>query len=284
MKVPLEPIPTEQMATASVPPPSRARVSERKPPAVSAQSAHQPGQLHKAYPWLLGTSLCMSALLCWLYVSKPVIAPAAVAPSVQTSPAEEAETSNPVVVKPAAADGKIKSLAPSETRLPGEQAEPTAAPPEAPVAAAPLKVAPGKLAALRGNGSAEGLGWESTNLKVQHILSADSGGGELEKIILNVPVRYQTRTMRWTTADIEKARNVLARLMIYERDLNALRQQGEGILNDWNSLLENTVPSSVLRADSPSLPYNHGNGASQTDLPDSTEVIKVDKSEEEPAK
>ncbi len=27
----------------------------------------------KAYPWLLGASTCLSALLCWMYVSKPVI-------------------------------------------------------------------------------------------------------------------------------------------------------------------------------------------------------------------
>lgn len=278
MKVPLEPIPTEQMTIVEktvAAPRAQLRELQATAPDVPVATEPSPNQLSKAYPWLLGASLCMSGILCWMYVTKPVIAPAAVQTPAQS---ESTEAVKPVMVKPTALVGKAAPLAPSENLLPGEEPKNvTATGSRHP--AAPLRVDPGKLAAMRGSSSAQGNGWESTNLKVQHILSADSGNGELEKIILNVPVRYETRTMRWTPTDVEKARNVLARLMIYERDLNNLRQQGKGILKDWNSLLESTVPSAVLRADSPSLPYNHGSGTQQGDLPDSSSVIKVDKPE-----
>lgn len=122
----------------------------------------------------------------------------------------------------------------------------------------------------------DGSGWENTNARVQHILSADTGDGELSKIVLNVPVLYETRTMRWTLTDVEKARDILTRLMVYENNLSKLKQEGKVLLADWNRLLEKTVPASSLRADSPSLPYNHSNRSAGDNIQDSGSSIKIE--------
>jgi len=272
MKVPLEPIPTEQMAVTSDSATLSSNQMKKTEPTSVEPLAPTASPMNKCYPWLLGVSVCLSGVLCWMYVTKPVMAPAAVT----AAETKEDLTKNVIKVTPVVDIAKGVPLVPSENLLPGESPD-TAAAVKGARSSNPVSIPPRQLSKIKAGASTEGDGWENTNLKVQHILSADSGSGELEKIILNVPVRYETRSMRWTPEDIKKARNVLARLMVYERDLNNLRQQGKGILKDWNSLLENTVPSEVLRADSPSLPYNQGYGVQPSVLPDSSSVIKVDK-------
>lgn len=157
-------------------------------------------------------------------------------------------------------------LIPSENALPGVLSADRALATQSPKAIDPSQLA----------GSGDGSGWETTNSRVQHILSADTGNGELTKIVLNVPVLYQTRTMRWTPADIKKARGVLTRLMVYEGNLAKIKQEGKALLMDWNQILEKTVPAQALRADSPSLPYNHGEQLRNGGLPDSGSTIKVE--------
>lgn len=291
MKVPLEPIPTEQIVLVKQKPPGRelraagatramAGAMDAGRPPVKAQA--DAGQLEKAYPWLLGVSTCLSALLCWMYVTKPVIvqespSPAA-RPAVQAAAGNAGNPADKAEDEPA-----VASLVPSDTRLPGSDAPSgTVAKPvsaqsahgDAPLA--PLAVDP-RMLSKAGDAREESVavGWEKTNLKVQHILSADAGTGSNEKIVLNVPVLYQTRSMRWTPDKIMKAQDVLARLMLYERSLSNLRKDGESIVADWNAIIRDSVPASALRADSPSLPYNHGQGGS-TGLPGSSSVIQVE--------
>lgn len=210
--------------------------------------------LDKAYPWLLGGSLVLSAILCWMYVNKPVVIREGGESAGQTSPHNESD----------AAGDKV-SLVPSSKDLPGNAGKKSVSSP------ALAKTRAG--AAL----STYAPGWESTNLKVQHILSVDTGSTELEKIVLNVPVLYETRTMRWDQDDIAKAREIMKRLMLYERNLNKLRNEGRGILKDWNLLLGETAPTMALRADSPTLPYNHSQDEEPGMLPDSSTVIKVER-------
>ncbi|BDS08506.1 hypothetical protein NT6N_35460 [Oceaniferula spumae] len=296
MQVPLDPIPTKPIAVAEQTPAEveemirqleasseKTNVAQPVAPAKVVKSPVVTGkdQLNKAYPWLLAASVCLSGVLCWMYVTKPVMAPAAVATDMPSSTEDIAEpiTAPADLAKsPASHSGdETAALVPSDDVLPGGPVNNGPNKPGTPDSGSPVSIDPQKLAAMTGDASEAGSGWESTNLKVQHILSADSGNGELEKIILDVPVRYQTRTMRWTPTDVEKARSVLARLMIYERDLHNLRIQGKSILSDWNELLEQTVPAEALRADSPSIPYNQGSEGGG--LPGSSSVIKVDKSD-----
>lgn len=289
MKGPLEPIPTEQLVIVKNNLPS----AEIKAFGQDADGPQKAGrnlaQLDKAYPWLLGASTCLSAMLCWMYVTKPVITTSnAPEPPESMAPTEVLADSSldPSIV--AAADvgegvepkSPSRDLVPSEKTLPGLTRESGDGTKVAGSATARAQSNdPGDLvSAPMGNDMPDAnLGWETTNLKVQHILSADSGNGELEKIVINVPVLYETRTMRWSPADVAKARTVLARLMIYERNLSNLRQEGQTILKDWNSILENTVPGPALRADSPSLPYNHGQGSQPDNIPESSSSIKVGK-------
>lgn len=266
----LEPIPTKPAVVIDATQSSIRANGGHK--AMNQYKTPESGGLMKAYPWLLATSVCLSGVLCWLYVTKPVMAP------LHAAPGRDADVINIAENQVSQPTDNTAALLPSDTSLPGT--EPGDQTSHDRNSDAPLSIDPRALAEMGGEDSDKG--WESTNLKVQHILSADSGSGQLEKIILDVPVRYQTRTMRWTSHDIEQARNVLGRLMIYERDLHNLRKQGQTILKDWNTLLEHTVPAAALRADSPSIPYNHAERHDRGGLPDSSAVIKVDKAPVEP--
>ena len=228
-------------------------------------------RIDAAYHWLLITSLVLSSILCWLYVTKPVIVQ-------DKSASDKPMNDNMSAMSGGPQGGRVAALVPADESLPGREL--SQAPDEGPLNSGGLqKISPVALteSGVENKDSALSLGWESTNYKVQHILSVDAGGDELEKIVLNVPALYQTRTMRWSAEDVVKARNVMQRLMVYESNLNNLRTEGEGILRDWNELIEKTSPTAALRADSPSLPCNHGQGESPGDLPESSSVIKVNR-------
>ena len=275
MKVPLEPIPTEQIVLAKEKPPRTSMMApDTRHPIITPAVPQDSGQLEKAYPWLLGVSTCLSALLCWMYVSKPVIVQET---AVSSQPQEIIE---PAAPKPKLVEqttqvttNRVAELVPSDNQLPSAGNTKVAS-----ASGQPEMVIDPRATSRASRDAAEAgvvPGWEKTNLKVQHILSADLGTGEHERIVLNVPVLYESRNMRWTPTDIEKAREILARLMLYERNLSNLRKESHVILADWNHLLKQTVPATSLRADSPSLPYNQGQQLSPTLLPESS-LIKVE--------
>jgi hypothetical protein len=282
MKAPLEPIPKETALLVK-----QAASGSGNNADDSAFARLSSYQADKVYPWLLGVSITISAVLCWLYVTKPVILI-----SDSSSPGQsQAMVSNKDSAKGLlngseagrSSHGKA-ALVPSDNGLPesssamNHSADSTSLAHlphngQSPHTRNPAMLAKSHAGAI---GSPFFLGWESTNLKVQHILSVDAGGGELEKIVLNVPVLYQTRTLRWTAEDITKARSVMTRLMEYERNLNQLRGEAQSILKDWNQILQTTAPTVALRADSPTLPYNHGNSSEPESLPDSSSAIKLE--------
>jgi len=251
-----------------------------KPSSEPVTSAAAPIQLNKGYPWLLGLSVCLSAVLCYLYITKPVIISQSPRSEVSQNDAGAEVGSEDSTGK--RSGGKTSSqstkaaLLPSDSGLPGTNlssgsGDATDQSKRSGARGAPKSIDPRLLAT-----AGDGTGWETTNSRVQHILSADNGSGELTKIVMNVPVLYQTRTMRWTPTDIQRARDVLTRLMVYENNLSKLKQEGRALLSDWNRLLEKTVPTSALRADSPSLPYNHSRQSGAGNLPDSGSTIKVE--------
>ena len=63
--------------------------------------------------------------------------------------------------------------------------------------------------------SSDWNGWEKTNLQMQHVLSANLDGANVQKIVINTPVYYESRTMRWSKKDIAQARDILSRLVVY---------------------------------------------------------------------
>lgn len=200
----------------------------------------------RVYPFLLFASTAAAGVFCLMYITKPFIqASQAVTPQL---------TSQPVFVKANTSPAE-SSMMPDKDRLPGEK----------PVGATPSS------AAQSGNP------FEQTNLRIQHILTAEAPGGHVSKIDLDVPVLYQSRNLRWTPAEVAEARELLIRLADYQEKSRTLRLEGTELLDSWNRLIERSIPATDLRADSPTLPTNQQDAA---DAPrpaglDTTELIQI---------
>ena len=166
----------------------------------------------------------------------------------------------------AANESAKTGLLPSSDRLPGESSSPT---PNHDSTTPPHATLPSLLS---------GSPYEETNLRIQHILKAEGPGGFLARIDLDVPVLYQSRNLRWTPEDVAAARNLVGRLITYQETTNQLRAQGVGLLEEWNRLMDRSLPVKELRADSPSLPANQ-DAAAHTPHPPAgspnTESIKI---------
>lgn len=200
----------------------------------------------RAYPWLLAISTGVAALFCLMYITKPVIVP-----SSPMSPAGPAPS--PAAPAPLASSGRPAApagLMPSGDRLPGEQNP--AAGGVKPIPADPRRAVPGPPSTTA---------FEETNLRVQHILTAEAPGGHVNRIDIDVPVLYQSRNLRWSAEEVAQARTLLIRLMDYQEKAGALRSEGVELLESWNRLIGNSIPASDLRADSPSLPANQEDAA-----------------------
>jgi len=213
----------------------------------------------RAYPWLLVLSTLVAAAFCLLYMTKPVIVPAPAMIAAGTAPQAMAAAE-----APGKAAARQASLLPSRDSLPGEKPEP----PAQPLASDPREayLTPPVTSAF-----------EETNLRIQHILTAETPGGGLDRIVLDVPVLYQSRNLRWTQAEVEQARILLIRLMDYQDQSRALRAEGIALLDAWNNLVDRSIPGAALRADSPSLPSNQEDAASAPRPADfiSTDSIKI---------
>jgi hypothetical protein len=197
----------------------------------------------RAYPWLLFLSTAVAALFCLLYITKPVYipSPAMIAPGtpLKTTTAEKIQTS------PAATASPRSPLLPAGDSLPGERDS------------KPVPVDPRKVSAA----SPAVSHFEETNLRIQHVLTAEAPGGQLDRIILDVPVLYQSRNLRWTPDEVTAARDLLVRLMDYQDKCRSLRAEGIGLLDSWNQLIERSIPATQVRADSPTLPANQQDAA-----------------------
>lgn len=225
-------------------------LSNSTSPAPNRRAAACPVQ--RAYPWLLVTSTALAALFCGLYMTKPVIVSGR-----QPGPAATANSPAPVFAssqtKPA------DSLMPRPGALPGDVTKPQPADPR-------------RLAsAQEGPENA----FEETNLQIQHVLKAQGPGGEdLGKIDLKVPVLYRSRALRWTPEEVAKARDLMVRIGNYQEASRMIRDEGNNLLAEWNTLVGNSIPTAVLRADSPSLTGEAQPAADPEGL-DSAEAIEI---------
>ena len=101
-----------------------------------------------------------------------------------------------------------------------------------------------------------GAKFEETNIRVQHVLDAESPSGDISRIIVDIPVLYQSRNLRWSQQEATEARALLTRLTDHQEKTRILRDEGAQLLSAWNDLMDRSVPTAALRADSPSLPEN----------------------------
>lgn len=222
-------------------------------PAANRRAGTCPVQ--RAYPWLLVASTALAAVFCGLYLNKPVIiASGGPGPSVTaTAPAP------PFPALASAAPKKpADSLMPRGSDLPGDTSKPQAADPR-------------RLASAEAG--PEGA-FEETNLRIQHVLKAQGPAGEdLGKIMLEVPVLYRSRALRWTPEDVTQARDLMARISNYQEASRMIRDEGQKLLGEWNALVGESIPAPVLRADSPSL-SSELQPATGEEL-DSTQAIEI---------
>ncbi len=210
--------------------------------------------VQRVYPWLLFGSTSVAAVFCLMYITKPVI-------MASEGPAPGSPDRS-VFSRPVATTAITSSLMPNQDRLPGEK-----------IASQPTSTATPGTPPLSHSTAA----FEQTNLRIQHILTAEAPGGHLAKIDLDVPVLYQSRNLRWTAEEVNEARDLLARLSNYQEKSRMLRVEGAQLLDSWNHLVELSIPAGELRADSPTLPTNQQDAA-DTPRPaglDTTESIKI---------
>jgi hypothetical protein len=216
----------------------------------------------RAYPWLLSASTATAALFCLMYITKPVIVPA---PDSTQLPAP---AQKPVLSMNGGASSPA-SLMPSDDRLPGEPS--ASGQSSKPISSDPRSALPGP---------PSDTAFEETNLRVQHILTAEAPGGHKDRIDIDVPVLYQSRSLRWTTDEVAVARDLLVRLMDYQEKTRQLRSEGVELLDSWNHLVGESIPTAQLRADSPSLPENQEDAADAPRPADliTTEAIQIQSS------
>lgn len=204
----------------------------------------------RVYPWLLFASTAIAGVFCFMYITKPFI--------------QASQTATPIFVTPAPVSKSItppakSSLMPDKNRLPGD------------------KSTPGSANTTSQRAGSATAAFEQTNLRIQHVLTAESPGGHLSKIDLEVPVLYRSRNLRWTPAEVAAARQLLIRLADYQDKSRTLRLEGAELLDAWNRLVGQSIPADGLRADSPTLPTNQQDAA---DAPrpaglDTTELIQI---------
>lgn len=241
----MRPLPTSHQSTPIAPKPSAPATSiatsqtlELGPlnnPAPTSNRRATDCPIQRAYPWLLISSTALAAVFCGLYLTKPVLVADGRAEHA-TAAVEGAALSSGEKSLPT---GKPKSLLPKSGSLPGDAHKPQATDPR-------------HISSASKTGEST---YEETNLRVQHVLKAQGAdGADLGKIMLEVPVIYRSRSLRWTPEEVARARKLMTRIVNYQDASRMIREEGQILLTEWNSLIGETIPATVLRADSPSLP------------------------------
>lgn len=218
------------------------------------------------YPLLLLASTALAGVFCYLYISKPITLSPATVPVAVARPQPPAVAGTPAAIARSTPVTKPTGLVPNADQLPGDRLSP------------PPSVRPGQVSPRRAipSGSPTAA-FEETNLRIQHILTAETPAGDLSRIVLDVPVLYQTGTLAWTQTEVAEARELLKRLNDYQEQSRLLRDEGNRLLTSWNRLVGRTTPALVLRADSPALPGNQqaGDATPQPATLDTSESIQL---------
>lgn len=207
--------------------------------------------VQRLYTCLLLSSTAIAALFCFAYITKPVVV------------TYSSDSENPSISDPIAQIPVTKQLAPSNT-LPGVKPKKNT-----PTTKRELPPAP------------RTSGFEETNIRMQHILDAESTSGDIHRIVIDVPALYKSRNLRWSQDDAAHARVLLERLEQYQEKSRTLRDEGKLILEDWNKLMDASVPHQILRADSPSVSSNLLKSSRLNQIPES-DAVKIQRDNESP--
>jgi hypothetical protein len=216
--------------------------------------------INRAYPWLLAGSTAIAAIFCLMYITKPVVI---------STPEPGAEDSGKTMLTNAKPSASKAKLMPNANRLPGETSGAASnstgnhSPSQRTLPAPPSSSV-----------------FEETNIRVQHVLTAEAPGGHKARIDIDVPALYQSRSLRWSPDNVASARKLLIRLMDYQDKSRKLRAEGVELLDSWNQLIGDSIPAPDLRADSPSLPANQEDAS---DAPRPSGLITTESIQLQPA-
>ena len=211
-------------------------------PTPSSQSS---SEITLTYKYLLTFSTLSAVFFCWLYVTKPTIVTASKVAAEESVSTQSNASGSKEKAPPAPTLNSFAKL--NNSGLPGDTAKSETL---SPMSAAnrdsniPLPLS---------DSTKDLVGFEETNDRVQHVITAQSNSSS-ERIILEVPVIYKTRGLRFGPEQANEAQRVLRALKIYQSQIKKLHQDGKNIQLAWDSLLMSAQPVAALRADSPSLP------------------------------
>ncbi|MGC4017638.1 MAG: hypothetical protein QM755_24445 [Luteolibacter sp.] len=254
----MKPLPAEGSLTAgrpSGPSPLPTPLSQTGGPRSNSNRRNTASPGRGAYPWMLTASTLVAGAFCYLYVTKPVIVPGPELPP--TVPA----ISPAIVQSHSLAAGNtggnpLPAIGPSNDRLPGDPA-----------------VTPARSSGKPSTGSGA---YEESNFSVQHVVTAKAPNGVVKRLDFKVPVLYRSRNLLWTKKEVLTARELLGRLADYQEKTRALRAEGIALEDAWNRLMEQSMPTVGLQADSPSLPANQERSGSANMIPaNSAEPINI---------
>ncbi len=208
-------------------------------------SSQSNSEITLTYKYLLTFSTLSAVFFCWLYVTKPTVVSTTDADAQQNTAEQPTDSDSTEKSEPVATQNSFANL--SNAGLPGETTHSESQPSNS--AASKDSNIP-----LPTSDSTKDLvGFEETNDRVQHVITAQSNSSS-ERIILEVPVIYKTRGLRFGPEQANEAQRVLRALKIYQTQIKKLHQDGQNIQLAWDSLLMSAQPVEALRADSPSLP------------------------------
>lgn len=211
-------------------------------------------KVQRLYPILLLASTAVAAVFCFAYITKPVVV-------TYSSTLEKVDIPNPVTTPPVTP--VVKTEAPSNNPPAAKPKNQTSVAKQAPPSAPHT------------------VGFEETNIRMQHILDAESSNGEIHRIVIDVPALYKSRNLRWSQDDAAQARVLLRRLEDYQEKSRELRTEGSMILADWNKLMDASTPNQILRADSPSVSSNLLKSSQVSHSPNS-DAVKIQRDKETP--
>lgn len=208
------------------------------------------GPLQRAYPWLLFASTAVAAAFCFAYFNKSAVSPVSTTPIVSEK--------NDTLTNPATLPLGSEKIIPNGNTSPAGPSDDSLPPVSGPI--------PDSVLATE---------YEETNIRIQHVLEAESPTGDISRIVIDVPVLYRSGNLRLTRMQAEEARVILDKLELYQKNVSSLRTEGIALCTAWDSLIAESLPVGALSSDSPSLPKNQRNLPSPESTSGTTESIKI---------
>lgn len=99
-------------------------------------------------------------------------------------------------------------------------------------------------------------GFEPSNLNMQHAVAVEISPGKFQKVLLDMPVLIKSGQIRWSTQQIERAKQLSSEIAAWRDKSGELQAEGQDLLRSWDELVLESLPLQFIQPDSSSLPTN----------------------------